>query len=122
MEFIKGVNLSMRKSAYDNSKLKYQLLEKKRKGVKEVIWKLNAEQKEFIEEYFKFPIEVYLYEVKTKTFYNVKALDKLLKDIHFCNKRGKTTVVFKLNEKQKQLLDEFRVKYKPYKYKIKLEG
>lgn len=122
MEFIKGVNLSMRKSAYDNSKLKYQLLEKKRKGVKEVIWKLNAEQKEFIEEYFKFPIEVYLYEVKTKTFYNVKALDKLLKDIHFCNKRGKTTVVFKLNEKQKQLLDEFKVKYKPYKYKIKLEG
>lgn len=112
----------MRKSAYDNSKLKYQLLEKKRKGVKEVIWKLNAEQKEFIEEYFKFPIEVYLYEVKTKTFYNVKALDKLLKDIHFCNKRGKTTVVFKLNEKQKQLLDEFKVKYKPYKYKIKLEG
>ena len=119
MKFNKGVGI-MKKSAYENSKLKHQLLEKKRRGVKEVIWKLNHAQKKFIEECLKFPIEVYLYEVKTKPFYNVKQLDKLLKDIHFCNKRGKKIAVYKLSESQRNLLDEFGVKYKAYKYKIKL--
>lgn len=122
MKFIKGVNFSMKKGAYENSKLKYQLLEKKRKGVKEVIWKLNSQQKGFIEETLKFIVEPYLYKIRTKSFYNISDKDSLLKDIHYKNKRGVQECVFKLNSKQIELLDEFGVKYKPYKYKIKLSS
>lgn len=110
----------MKKDAYENSKLKYQLLDKKRRGVKEVIWKLAPGQVKFVEEKLGFEVVPYLYEIKTKTFYNVKELDRLLKDIHYSWKRGKKVIVIKLNFKQKKILDEYGVKYVPYKYKIKI--
>lgn len=48
--------------------------------------------------------------------------DSLLKDIHYKNKRGVQECVFKLSSKQRKLLDDFEVKYTPYKYKIKLSS
>jgi len=110
----------MKKSAYENSKLKYQLLSKKRNGVKEVIWKLNLQQKKFIEETLEFSVEPYLYSVKTRTFHNISEMDAILKEIHYKNKKGTRECVFQLNSKQRKLLDEFEVKYAPYKYIIKL--
>jgi len=110
----------MKKYAYEHSKLKYQLLDRQRRGVKEVIWKLEPAQVEFIEHKFGFQVIPYLYEIKTRTFYNVKVLDNLLKNIHYSCKRGKKVVVFKLSSKQKKMLNEFDVKYVPYKYKIKI--
>lgn len=111
----------MRKKAYQNSKLKHQLFEKQRRGVKEVIWTLKPEQKEFIEERLKFTTEEYLYQVKTKSFLNIKGLKyNILKTIHLYNKKGKRTVVLKLDNKEKKILDEYGVSYWPYKYKIKL--
>ena len=109
----------MKRNAYENSKLKYQLLDRQRRGVKEVIWKLEPAQVKFIEQKFGFEVVPYLYQVKTRTFYNVKALDNgLLKDIHYAFKGGKKIMVLRLNFKQKQVLDNFEVKYFPYKYKI----
>lgn len=110
----------MKRSAYENSKLKHQLLEKKRNGVKEVIWKLNSQQKGFIEETLNFIVEPYLYKIRTRSFYNISDKDSLLKDIHYKNKRGVQECVFKLSSKERKLLDDFEVKYTPYKYKIKL--
>lgn len=108
----------MKKYAYEHSKLKYQLLDRQRKGVKEIIWKLKPEQVEFIEQKFAFEVIPYLYEIRTRTFYNVKTLDNLLKDIHYSCKRGKKVIVLKLSSKQRKILDEFGVKYIPYKYRI----
>lgn len=110
----------MKRDAYENSRLKHQLLDKKRNGVREVIWKLNPYQIEFIENTLGFSAEPYLYTVKTRPFYNIRELDSLLKEIHYKNKRGIRECVFKLNPKQRKLLDEFGVKYAPCKYKIKL--
>ena len=110
----------MKKSAYENSKLKYQLINKKRNGVKELIWKLTPNQVEFVEEKFGFEVKPYLYEVKTRTFYNVRNLDNILKDIHYSCKRSKKVIVLKLNSKEKKVLKEFRIGYRPYKHKIKL--
>lgn len=109
----------MKKSAYDNSKLKYQLLEKKRNGVKEVIWKLNPAQKNFIEESLGFVAEPYLYRIKTRKFYSIANLPTILKDIHYKNKRGISEVVLKLDSDDKRILNEFEVRYVPCKYKIK---
>lgn len=110
----------MKKSAYENSRMKYQLLENKRNGVKEVIWKLNPYQIEFIQTKFGFEVEPYLYEIKTRTFCNVRNLDSFLKDIHYKNKKGKKWIVIKLTPYQKDVLDENKIKYRPYKYRIKL--
>jgi len=110
----------MKKRAYESSKLKYQLLNKKRNGVKEVIWKLSPSQVEFIQRKFGFYIEPYLYEVKTRTFCNIKNLDTLLKDLHYKSKQGKKFTVIKLTRHQKDVLDTLGIKYKPYKYRIKL--
>ena len=110
----------MKKSAYEESRFKHQLLEKKRNGVKEVVWKLNPAQIEFIQRKFGFKVEPYLYEVKTRTFYNVRKLDRFLKDIHYRSKRGKKFTVMKLNPYQRNVLEELEIKYRPYKYKITL--
>ena len=108
----------MKKYAYKNSRFRYQLLEKKRNGVKELIWKLNPAQIEFIQTKFGFEVEPYLYEVRTRTFCNVRNLDAFLKDIHYRNKRGKQVTVIKLTPYQMDVLDELRIKYRPYKYRI----
>ena len=108
----------MKKYAYEHSRLKYQLLDRQRRGVKELIWKLEPAQVEYIEQKFHFEVVPYLYEVRTRTFYNAKTVDNLLKDIHYSHKRGKKVIVLKLNSKQRKMLDEFNVKYRPYKYRI----
>ena len=109
----------MKENAYKNSCLKYKLFERKRYGEKEVIWSLTPKQKQFIEE-LGFVTEVYLYKVNTKTLYNINSVDGLLKQIHFAKKRRKSVIVLKLNNKQKKMLDKFDIKYRPYKYRIKL--
>ena len=108
----------MNKKAYEHSSLKYELLDRQRRGVKEVIWKLEPAQVEFIEENFGFQVIPYLYKIETRTFYNVKSVDNLLKNIHYAYKRGKKVMFSKLKPKQRKLLDDFEVKYRPYKYKI----
>jgi len=108
----------MKKNAYENSRLKRQLLERKSNGQKEVIWSLKPAQKEYIETSLGLETEAVLYEVKTKTFYNINELNAILKKIHFSNKRGKKVIVLKLNSNQLRVLDEFDVYYRPYKYRI----
>lgn len=116
---MKGV-INVRSQAYENSKLKHQLLERKRRGYKELIWKLNPKQRKFIEQTLGFNVEPYLFNVKTRTFSRIRELDPLLKEIHFKNKRGIKNCVFRLNIKQRELLDEYGIKFTPYKYRIKL--
>lgn len=110
----------MKKSAYDNSKLKYQLLEKKRNGVKEVIWKLSSKQRNFIEESLHFAVEPYLYSIKTRRFHDITNLPPILRYIHYKNKEGKKECVLKLDSEDRKILKEFEVTYVPCKYKIKL--
>lgn len=110
----------MKKTAYNNSRMKYVLLEKRRRGIKEVLWSLKLDQRKYIEDILGFKTEEYLYEVRTKTFYNIHNLDPLLKNIHYWNKQDKRTRVVHLNDEQKNLLNDFNVHFRPCKYKIYL--
>ena len=110
----------MRKSAYENSKIKHKLLNKKRNGVKEVIWKLNPNQVVFIQRNLGFNVEPYLYEVRTRTFYNIRNLDNFLKELHYKSKQGKDFIITELTPYQKNVLEELKIKNRIYKYKIKL--
>lgn len=122
----------MKNSAYYNSKIKHQLkakadrmLKNQLKGRRErkinsVVWKLNQEQLEFVK-HLGYYVEEYLYQIKTKQFKNLHAIKStLLKDIHFKNKKGTKTMVKRLEDDEKKLLDEYGIKYRPYKFKIYL--
>ena len=88
-------------------------------GVKEVIWRLNLAQRNYIEDSLHFVVEPYLYKVKTRRFYNISNLPSVLKDIHYQNRKGVKEYITKLSFSDKKILEDFGVNYVPYKYKIK---
>ena len=67
-------DFSMKNSAYQNSKLKHQLREKKNRGVEEVLWKLTPEQEAFIKNTLRYRVEACLYQVKTKKLAELRSL------------------------------------------------
>ena len=111
----------MKTKQYQLSCLKKQLKRKQRNQVKFLIWKLSKEQIEYIEQVFGLKVEPYLYEIRTQSFKNIRCLNSsILKDIHYRNKRDKKTEVRRLNQKEKHILDDYGIRYRPYKYKINL--
>jgi len=116
--FCKGVETTMKKSAYYNAKIKHQLKDRKERKIKFVVWKLHSEQLDFVME-LGYRVEEYLYQIKTKQLRNLHSVkNKLLKEIHFKNKKGTNFMVRELDESTKKLLEEHGIKYRPYKYKI----
>jgi len=110
----------MKKDCYELKYLKHDLRQKREAGIKVLEWKLTAEKKEYIEN-LGYRVEPYLYEIKTKKFYNVRNLQStLLKDLHYKNKRGKKGMVRALKRGDKQILDEYGIRYYPVKYRIYL--
>lgn len=111
----------MKNKNYQQSKLKKQLREKKNNGVRVLIWKLTPEAKELVES-FGYYVEPYIYQINTRTFSNIRLIkNRLLKDLHYMNKRGKHFECRPLRKEEKEVLDEFGIKYKAVKYKIHLE-
>jgi hypothetical protein len=111
----------MKNKNYQQSKLKKQLREKKNNGVKILKWKLTPEKREAIES-FGYYVEPYIYQINTRTFSNIRLIkSRLLKDLHYMNKRGKRFENRPLKEEEKEVLDEFGIKYRAVKYKIHLK-
>lgn len=111
----------MKGKAYEASRTKKQLLDKKRRGEKFVIWRISSKSQLQEIERLGLKKEPWLYEIKTKPFYNVKAIKStLIKDIHFANKQGKRFITCRLKASEKKLLDDFGVAYRPIKYRIDL--
>ena len=110
----------MKNKAYRHSKLKKQLIQKREQGHKVLEWRLSKGKRIEIEE-LGYRVEPYLYSIKTRTFYNVSKLNNtLLKDLHYMKKRGKDYEVRPLKRGNKEVLDEYGIKYKPVTYKIYL--
>ena len=102
----------MKSKNYRNSKLKHQILYEKDKGKKTLYWKLTTEQRKYVEQVLKCKVKPYLYEIRTRTFFNISKLDSILKDIHYAHK--------KLNKSEKELLDKYGVRNRPIKYELDL--
>lgn len=110
----------MKNKNYRQKKLKDQLEQKRREGKKELVWNLTPEKRREIQE-LGYDVEPYLYEIKTRTFYNIRALDNtLLKDLHYMNKRSKKFEIRKLKKDEMKVLNEFGISYRPIKFKIYL--
>lgn len=110
----------MKNKNYRQSKLKKQLSQKRKEGYKILKWKLSKEQVEIIENW-GYRVEVYLYSIRTRTFFNVSKINNtLLKDLHYMKKRGKDYEVRPLKREDKEILEENGVVFKPVKYIIYL--
>ena len=108
----------MKNADYQLSKMKQKLKDMEARRVKSVIWKLSKNQVEYIQN-LGDEVTPYLYEIKTRPFKEVRNLkDTILKDIHYANKNGKKSVVKKLTPKQRKILSEYGVVFRPMKYKI----
>ncbi len=110
----------MNNKLYKMSKLKNQLLDKKRKNKSNPCWKLNHEQKNYVENTLGFRTTPVIYSITTRSFQNIRQQSSILKDIHYAFKRGVPRMVRKLSMDEKKVLDEHSVKYTPYKYVIHL--
>lgn len=111
----------MKDKQYRLAQLKYQLADKRNKGVRKVVWKLNRAQWEYVTEVLHYEVTPYLYRIQTKKLICYKATtSSLLKELHHANKRGKRSIVKKLSAQQRRLLDESGIKYWIEKYQINL--
>lgn len=110
----------MKNRNYREEKLRKQLQQKRREGKKVLIWDLSPNKRKQIEE-LGYRVEPYLYEIKTRTFYNVRALkSSLLKDLHYMHKRGKLLEVRTLKRGELETLDSYGIRYRPIRFKIYL--
>ena len=111
----------MKGKAYEASKTKKMLLDKKREGKKYVIWRIASKAQMQEIDRLGFQREPWLYEIKTRPFFNVKGIKShLIKDIHFANKQGKRTIVCHLKKGDEKILKDFGVDFRPFKYRIDL--
>ena len=105
----------------DLSRIKHQLIERKKRGQKEVIWSLKKEQKYYIENVLHFQVKPQKYGITTKKLENYSATKShLLKEIHHAYKSGKREIVKELSEKQVEFLRERGYKVRVSKYLINL--
>jgi len=110
----------MKKEDYQLCRLKHKLRKLKERRVKEVEWKLTKEEKQYIEN-LGYQVTPYLYEIRTKTFKDLSNIKYYkIREIHYSNKRGKKTIVRRLQHNDMKMLEEFNVKFYPVKFKIQL--
>lgn len=111
----------MKKTQNDLHLMRCKLEEKRRNRVKEVLWKLNQQQRDFLTAQ-GYTIIPWLFCITTKEIWNVAKCDsKLIKEIHFAHRRGMKTIYKALSENEKATLKEHGVKYAVQKFKIILE-
>ncbi len=109
---------SMNKKCLRLAGIKHQLIQKRENGVKEVIWKIDVEQREYVEQ-LGYNVIPWIYEVTTRSICNIKNVRySLIKRVHYANKRGQRKVYMKPKIHDLETLAEFGIKYRPFKYKI----
>ena len=110
----------MKNWQHEASKVRKMLLEKKRNGVKEVIWCLDNQARKDEVDRLGFPIEPWLCEIRTRTFKQIRDKPSLIKELHYSYKSGKKRIVRRLNNKQLRQLKKHGIKPRVIKYKIYL--
>ena len=111
----------MKEKHHRLSQLKHQLANKRRNGEREVVWKLNDIQLEYITGVLGYEVTPYLYSIQTRKLKNYGATQcSLLKELHHANKKGKKTIVRTVSYQELKTLEEYGNRYWIEKYKIRL--
>lgn len=109
---------SKAKKSFLYSRTKRKLDELQRNGVKYVIWSLDPNIVPFVKKLYG--ATPYLYSIRTTRFSDIHSKNKLLKDLHYANKKGKEFVTRKLTEDEKEILQSNGVSYRTVKYWVTL--
>ena len=109
----------MTNKQHELSKTKKTLDCMKHNGKKMVVWSLKPDQVIFLSRFYC--VSPFLYTMKTKTFSNIRSIhSKLLKDLHYENKRGRKFITRPLTNEDMDLLKRNGVHFRPVKYRIVL--
>ena len=104
------------------ARIKCQLIQRRENGNKEVIWKLSQEQREFVENNLGYRIIPWIYEISTTTIASVNfGGDSMMYQIYTARRRGQKKIYRKLKRREKKSLDDYGIRYRPFKYKIVLQ-
>ena len=110
----------MKNRDYKQAQLKHQLFQMRNAKKKNPRWKLDPEQVEYIRN-IGFSVEAYLYRIKTKPIYDVKHQSGILKTIHYSFVQDHKRYIYKtLSKKEKAILLDKGIEFKPYKYEVYL--
>ena len=117
---LKGV-LVVKGQALSAKKMRYNLLERKKRGERYIYWKISSTQQLRELERLGFEKEPWFYLIHTRTFRNIHYVKaSILKDVHYANKKGQTTIVRRLKNGEGRILTECGIKFEPIKYRIDL--
>ena len=109
----------MNNKQHELSKTKKKLDNMKLNGKKMVVWSLRPSQVEFLSRFYC--VSPFLYTMKTKPFSNVRNItNKLLKDLHYENKRGRQFITRPFTDEDMDILKRNGVHFRPVKYRIVL--
>jgi len=110
----------MKDKVYRLAGLKHQLREKRKNDIKKVIWKLNDEQRTYVES-LGYEVTPFIYEITTRKIPVIgKGTSAIVKDVHWSFINGKRKIYRKLKVKDIQKLREYGIYYRVSKYEILL--
>lgn len=107
------------------SSLKFKLKNMKDERKKYVVWKLNPEQRDFVQT-LGYQVTPWIYEVQTAIIENRAGLQTqkslgILWELHFARKRGQKKMYKHLKANEVKILEQYNVSFVPLKYKIILQ-
>lgn len=113
----------MNKQELDNTQLKQFLAKKKARGVPSIIYKLNAEQLDFVENVLGYETIPFIFTIYTKNliYKDIRNKGAILKQVYHAKKNNKSQIHHTLNHSEKKLLREHHIFYVPFKRIIKLK-
>lgn len=81
-------------------------------------WTLKEEQIAYIKTHYSYNVSPYLYRINTRKFKNSKKHPSIIKRITKGAYSGKRYIVVPLKKQDIEVLEEFEITYKPFKYII----
>ena len=107
----------MKNQAYKLSELKFKVRSAQAEGKKQLVWKLNEEQADFLRNQ-GYRVDDYLYWIETRIWNDVRHKPGVLKELHYLRKKGIKKKVRTLTKKERRLLEEYAVRFGVLKYRI----
>ena len=113
----------MNKKDLDNIHLKQFLEEKKSRGVPSIVYMLNSEQLDFVENVLNHKTIPFIYTIYTKklVYKDIRNKGGILLEVYRAQKNSKSKFHRTLTHSEKKLLDEHDIPYAPFKHFILLK-
>ena len=112
----------MTSNAHNFSAIKHQLSEKKRHGVKSVLWKLTKEQNGYVQRTMNYVTEPEIYQVRTKKINIPGKWSPIVKEVNYAFRRNCKNIYRRLTPSELAELKQHDVQVTPFKYRVYLNA